>query len=155
MKMENIVKRMIDLGITISTMESCTGGYIASNITNIEGSSSVFSYGAVTYSNYFKEKMGVSKDIIDKYSVYSIEVAREMAKVICKYANSSIGLGITGKLNRVDVNNNYGKNNYVYVSLYSDGKYEDLVIKLDDGDRLSCKEKVLDYVVRMLDLFIK
>ena len=40
--MEKIVKKLIDLNKTISTMESCTGGLIANEITNIENSSSIF-----------------------------------------------------------------------------------------------------------------
>ena len=50
----------------ISTMESCTGGYLASSITNVSGSSLVFKFSAVTYSNEFKIKMGVDKEVINK-----------------------------------------------------------------------------------------
>ena len=50
-------------------------------------------------------KFGVSKDIIDKHSVYSFEVADEMSLNISKFTGSNIGVGITGKLNRIDVNN--------------------------------------------------
>ena len=79
-------------------MESCTGGGVANAITNIEGASSVLKYSAVTYSNEFKIKMGVSQDVIDKYSVYSKETAREMAYNIAKFSNSDLGVGITGRL---------------------------------------------------------
>ena len=58
--MEEIIKKLTKLDKTISTMESCTGGGLANAITNIEGASEVFKYGAVTYSNEFKIKMGVS-----------------------------------------------------------------------------------------------
>ena len=58
-------------------MESCTGGGMANAITNIAGSSDVLKFSAVTYSNEFKIKMGVNKSTIDKFSVYSMEVARE------------------------------------------------------------------------------
>ena len=79
---KEIVEKLKAKKLTIATMESCTGGEIASQITNIEGASEVILFSVVTYSNEFKIKMGVSKDIIDKYSVYSIETAREMAKNI-------------------------------------------------------------------------
>lgn len=46
-------------------MESCTGGGVANAITNIEGSSRVFMFGAVTYSNEYKIKMGVNRNIIE------------------------------------------------------------------------------------------
>ena len=55
---------------TIATMESCTGGGVVNAITNCEGASEVLKYSAVTYSNEYKVKMGVPKEVIDKYTVY-------------------------------------------------------------------------------------
>ena len=78
--MKEVVQKLILLNKTVSTMESCTGGYIANSITNVEGSSNIFKFGAVTYSNEYKIKMGVSAYVIDKYSVYSIETSNEMSK---------------------------------------------------------------------------
>ena len=54
--MKEIVEKLIKLNKTISTMESCTGGYVANGITNIPGASSVFMFGAITYSNEYKIK---------------------------------------------------------------------------------------------------
>ena len=53
--MNEVVNELLKLGKKVSIMESCTGGYIANIITNAEGSSEVFNFGAVTYSNSFKE----------------------------------------------------------------------------------------------------
>ena len=61
--------------ITISVMESCTSGLIASMITDTEGASAVFEGGYVTYSNRVKEKAGVDGGIIQKYGVYSPAVS--------------------------------------------------------------------------------
>ena len=116
--MRDVVNLLIEKKMTIATMESCTGGFVASSITDIDGSSSVLKFSAVTYSNEYKIKMGVSKDIIDKYSVYSMNVAREMAKKISNFANSDIGVGITGKINRVDENNLFGDDNKIYYAIY-------------------------------------
>ena len=77
--MKDIVLLLKKKNKTISTMESCTGGGVANAITNIEGASEVLKYSAVTYSNEFKIKMGVSSEVIDKYSVYSMETAMEMS----------------------------------------------------------------------------
>ena len=111
--MEEVVKRLINKNKTISTMESCTGGGVANAITNVEGASEVLKFSAVTYSNEFKIKMGVNKEIIDKYSVYSMETAIEMSKNISLYTSSDYGVGITGKLNRIDPNNPYGEYNEI------------------------------------------
>ena len=73
-------------------MESCTGGGVVNAITNIEGASEVLKFSAITYSNEFKIKMGVDSNIIDKYSVYSIETAMEMSKNISKFSNSNYGI---------------------------------------------------------------
>ena len=84
--MKEIVELLIKKHKTIATMESCTGGFIASSITDIEGASEVLSFSAVTYSNEYKIKLGVSAKTIDTYSVYSMNVAREMAKNISEFA---------------------------------------------------------------------
>ena len=117
-KLREIIKILTEKNKTISTMESCTGGGIANAITNIEGASEVLKFSAVTYSNEYKIKMGVDANIINKYSVYSIKTAEEMSKNISSFANSNYGVGITGKLNRVDKHNLYGQDNIVYVSIY-------------------------------------
>lgn len=116
--MKNVVEKLKLLNKTVATMESCTGGYVASSITDIEGASDVLKFSAITYSNEYKIKMGVSSEVIDKYSVYSKEVAREMAYNISLYANSNYGIGITGKINRIDKNNLSGEDDKVFFCIY-------------------------------------
>ena len=146
--MEEVVKRLINKHKTISTMESCTGGGVANAITNIEGASEVLRYSAVTYSNEYKIKMGVDEKIIDKYSVYSMETAIEMAKNISNFANSNIGVGITGKLNRVDINNPYGEDNVVFITIYDkdNDKYYNYKVEATKGSRKENKELVIDKI---------
>ena len=116
-----LIKKLSKVGKTISVMESCTGGQIASVITNSEGASNVFEFGAVTYSNEYKIKLGVDPLIIEKYTVYSIETAKEMSLKISKFTGSDYGIGVTGKLNREDSSNPFGENNKVYLSVYDKG----------------------------------
>lgn len=116
--MKEIVKLLKEKNMKIATMESCTGGAVANAITNVEGASEVISFSAVTYSNEAKVKMGVNEKTIQTYTVYSIEVAREMAKRISEIADSNIGIGITGKINREDIQNKHGENDKIYVSIY-------------------------------------
>ena len=153
---KDIVNKLIKLNKSISTMESCTGGCIANAITNIEGSSEVFRFGAVTYSNQYKIKMGVNSDNIDKYTVYSIEVANDMSKTISNYTDSNYGIGITGKLNRFDVNNPYGKDNIVYISIYDrdNDKYYEYSIEVLEDSRDKNKNKVLELVIDKLNSII-
>lgn len=97
--MKEVIEKLKENNKTISTMESCTGGALVNAITDIEGASDVIKFSAVTYSNDFKIKMGVLKETINKYSVYSLEVAKEMSEQISIFTNSNYGVGITGKLN--------------------------------------------------------
>lgn len=156
-KLETIIKMLTELNKTISTMESCTGGGIVNAITNIEGASEVIKFSAVTYSNEFKIKMGVNKDTIDKYSVYSINVAKEMSKSISDYTNSNYGVGITGKLNRVDKNNPFGEDNIVFVSVYDkdDDKYYTLSIEAVMDSRAKNKDLIIDKICTLLLGIIK
>lgn len=150
--MKDVVNKLIKLNKTISTMESCTGGSLVNSITNIENSSLVLKYGAVTYSNEFKIKMGVSKVIIDKYSVYSIETAREMSKSISNFTNSNYGVGITGKLNRKDPNNLIGSDNKVFISIYDKDidKYYFYEIEVHKNKRCENKKEVVDFIISKL-----
>lgn len=153
--MENIVNLLIKNNKTISTMESCTGGAIANYITNIPDASMVFSYGAVTYSNEYKMKMGVDKDIIKKYSVYSIETARCMAKTISKYTNSNYGVGVTGKLKKADPNNISGGDDICYLSIYDsdNDKYYDEIIKVIYDTREENKNQIINiFVEKMINI---
>lgn len=150
--MRDVVNLLIEKKMTIATMESCTGGFVASSITDIDGSSSVLKFSAVTYSNKYKIKMGVSKEVIDKYSVYSMNVAREMAKKISDFANSDIGVGITGKINRIDENNLFGDDNKIYYAIYdknSDKYYEYELIAINDT-RLNNKKYIMENISKNL-----
>ena len=150
--MKKIVRRLELLNKTISTMESCTGGAVASEITNVEGSSNVLKFSAVTYSNEYKIKMGVDENVIDEYTVYSKETAREMAKNISSYTNSNIGIGITGQLNRIDPANPVGKVNEVYISIYDKDldKYYDEYLQVNGESRKDNKEQVINRLENVL-----
>ena len=79
---------------TMGVMESCTGGAMADAVTNIPGASDVFDEGKVTYSVESKIRVGVRKEIIEEFGVYSAETAGEMACV----SRGEVGVGITGNL---------------------------------------------------------
>lgn len=150
--LRKLVKILTEKGKTISSMESCTGGGFANAITNIEGASEILKFSAVTYSNEFKIKMGVSKEIIDKYTVYSIQTARAMSKASSDYTNSDYGVGITGKLNRIDKNNPFGDDNIVYFAIYDrkNDKYFDNDLKVVEASRSENKKLVIESITRKL-----
>ncbi len=98
---ESIEERVVELlkkySLTLATAESCTAGYIPKRITDIPGASSVFEYGAITYSNEMKEKfLGVSHETLLAHGAVSEETAREMAAGIRRVSGSDIGISVTG-----------------------------------------------------------
>lgn len=94
---EQIAKYLTNKKYTLSIAESCTGGLVASTITNIPGSSNYFKLGIVAYSNEAKiDILNIPKRLIKKYGAVSKEVAIRMAKGIRKLSNTDFGLGITG-----------------------------------------------------------
>lgn len=155
--MNEIIQRLLKLNKTISTMESCTGGLVANSITNCSGSSLVFKFGAVTYSNEYKIRMGVDSNLIDTYTVYSREVARDMSKKISDYTLSNYSLGITGKLNKTDINNFSDFDNVVYFCIYDrdNDKYYEYDMTVNSYERSIAKGEVLDVVLEKLLQIIK
>ncbi|MBQ6164074.1 MAG: CinA family protein [Clostridia bacterium] len=92
-----IVSRLKENGLRVCFAESCTGGLCSAAITSIGGSSEVFDFGAVTYSNEMKEKLlGVEHDTLVRYGAVSRQTAEQMARGIAAFSGAQIGVGVTG-----------------------------------------------------------
>lgn len=90
-------RQLTKLGKTISTAESCTGGKIAQVLTSVSGASSYFRGSVVSYATDTKVSvLGVSNEIIEKHSVVSAEVAKEMAYGIQKLMKTDYAIATTG-----------------------------------------------------------
>jgi nicotinamide-nucleotide amidase len=84
-------------GQSLATAESCTGGLLASRLTDEAGASDVFKQGVVTYSNRAKQDLlGVPQDLIAREGAVSPQVAELMAQGVRKAAGTDWGIGITG-----------------------------------------------------------
>ena len=155
--LEKVVKILTERNETIATMESCTGGGLANAVTNIPGASEVLHFSAITYCNDAKVDMGVSRETIDRYTVYSAEVAKEMSMVIAKKANATYGVGITGTLKRFDPRNSSNTNDVVYFNIYdttSNKSYSDIV-KVSYDTREENKKQVIDCITKTLLKILK
>ena len=150
--MENLVNLLKNKNQTISSMESCTGGFFASEITNVNGSSEIFKLGLVTYSNQYKEYFGVSEQTINEYTVYSNEVSKEMAKACSNISNSDFGIGITGMLGVIDPVNPSEEINSIYITIYKKetNDYFDFKIQAIGKTRLEKKKYIIDYLKERL-----
>ncbi len=84
-------------GHTVSTAESCTGGWIAKTLTDIAGSSQWFTEGFVTYSNDSKhERLGVAKSVLRKHGAVSEATAKAMAAGALRRAGGDVAVAVTG-----------------------------------------------------------
>ena len=84
-------------GLTVAVAESCTGGLVASRLTDVPGSSLYFLQGFVVYSNQAKQKtLGVEKELIERFGAVSDEVARSMAQRCLEKSGADIAVATTG-----------------------------------------------------------
>jgi nicotinamide-nucleotide amidase len=86
-----------DKHATLATAESCTGGKIAQLITSVSGASSYFKGSVVSYATETKiSVLGLEADFIDKYSVVSAQVVKEMALSVQKIMSTDYAIATTG-----------------------------------------------------------
>ena len=94
---EVVLEKLTALGKTIATAESCTGGFIANQITNVPGASKVFLAGYVTYANSAKTAaLGVDAALIAQHGAVSEPVARQMAEGALEKSGADFSLATTG-----------------------------------------------------------
>ena len=95
--LEKVSKRLHENNLSVVSAESCTGGWVAKQFTDLAGSSAIFDRGFVTYSNQAKQDMlGVSIEALDKYGAVSEQVVIEMVEGALKKSQADIALSISG-----------------------------------------------------------
>ncbi len=90
------LRMLVEQDLTLATMESCTGGLLASLITDIPGSSNAFKGGLISYATELKEAWGVPVEVIASHGVISIETARAMASAVREQTGAGVGVSVTG-----------------------------------------------------------
>lgn len=124
-----VVDLLKEQGKTVATAESCTAGLLSKRLTDVNGSSDVFSMGIAAYSADIKSKvLGVPKEIIDEKGTVSREVAESMATNVRRISDCTYGIGITG----------------VAGESYEDKPSGLVYVSLCDGDKLWTKELNVD-----------
>lgn len=94
---KSVLKRADQKQVTLSTAESCTGGYIGKALTAIPGSSSTYWGGAISYHNTLKSNLlGVELEALEKYGAVSEKVARQMAEGAKKAFATDYAVSVTG-----------------------------------------------------------
>lgn len=94
---EQVLQQLRARKLTLATAESCTGGLLSALLTEIAGSSDVFTHGYITYANAAKTAMiGVSESLIHTHGAVSEPVAVAMAEGALNTSGASISIAITG-----------------------------------------------------------
>lgn len=95
--LETLRNKLVANGWTVSTAESCTGGRIASLMTEVSGSSKFYQGGIIAYQNEVKtHELGVPASMIEQYDVVSEPVVREMVRGACRKFGTTFALASTG-----------------------------------------------------------
>lgn len=150
-KLEVIIKMLSKSGYSLATMESCTGGGLASAITNISGASYILHESYVTYCKDAKIKYGVPKTTIDTYSIYSANTAIAMANAVRITAKTDVGIGITGQLDRVDPRNHDVINNKAWYAISCPKKQTCVEIIFDNNNSYSREEMKKVIIEEIID----
>lgn len=128
-----LLEALDEAGVSVVTAESCTGGFLASLLTDIEGLSHGFDRGFVTYSKMAKEQMlGVDRDLIDRAGAVSEPVARAMAESSLSRSRGGLALAITGFAGSSDPEEKEGPGvTYVAAAI----PHQSWVYRIDYGER--------------------
>lgn len=87
---------LAERGLSLATMESCTGGLVASLLTDVPGSSTVFRGGLISYATEVKGAWGVPEAVLAAHGAVSAETALAMAEAARIRVGADVGVGVTG-----------------------------------------------------------
>ncbi|MFA6861379.1 MAG: CinA family protein [Bacilli bacterium] len=96
MERKELLDLLVKNKLTLSAMESLTGGLFAASFTSIPGASQVFKGAGVTYVDEVKESFGVKKDTINEFGAVSLQCAKEMCLKASSFFNTDCAVSFTG-----------------------------------------------------------
>jgi len=139
--LESIVGNLLSSKkLTLATMESYTGGYLANIITNVPSSSKYFVGGLVAYSESSRAAFGLDSQYIAKYGTVSLEICETMATVAREKLGTSVGVGLTGVLGPDEIE---GQSiGTIFVSI-DDGQRKHSFARNYPGSRLQIKQRAV------------
>lgn len=151
---ERIVQILLKKKMTITTVESCTGGMISARLTDVAGVSEIFKQGFVTYSDKAKHKMvGVKKSTLKEYTAVSGQTAYEMARGGAMTADADVCVSVTGYAGPAvsDEDDTVG---LVYIGCYVKGR---VVVEEHHfaGDRRAVREQAAEQALALVHECVK
>lgn len=146
---ELIIKLLKEKDLTLSVAESCTGGRFGNVITDVPGSSEVFTGGVIAYSNDLKRNLlGVEQEVLDTKGAVSKESAKQMAEGVRKLTGSDIGIAMTGIAGPGGETDGKPKG-IVFMHLAADN-FNHGLYKIFGGGRDQVKERTVNYLQGLL-----
>ena len=137
--LEGVVGKLLtEKGASLAVMESCTGGLLATTITDISGASTYFKGGLVAYSNEAKVVYGIDARLITDYGAVSAEIAQAMAETARLCLGADIGIGVTGVAGPNEIEGKPA--GVVYIGV-DDGKSKRVIKGNYPGDRARVKRR--------------
>lgn len=145
---ENLVRILFERALRITTAESCTGGLIAAKLVNVAGVSDVFEAGYITYSEDAKMRiLGVKRATLEQYTVYSEQVAREMAEGAARAAGADVAVSVTG-IAGPDGGTPDFPVGLCYIGCYYDGETT-VVRRIFEGDRQQIRTAITEAAIQL------
>ena len=150
---KNILNKLIEKNISVSTAESCTGGLLAYSFVKNKDSSKIYKGGYITYSNAMKIKeLKVKKVSLNKNGAVSYQVAEEMIKGLYKKNKTKICISTTGIAGPggSTLNKPVG---LIYIGIRINNKK--IIIKKNfKGTRIQIQKKCVNFILKYLDKLI-
>ena len=146
---EAVVKKLKEAGMTVTTVESCTGGLLSATLVDVSGASDVFNQGVVTYANEAKVRLvGVKEATLQAHGAVSEETAKEMAEGGAKAAAADAALSVTG-IAGPGGGTKEKPVGLVYIGCYVKGK---TIVKknLFTGSRREVREQAVETALKLL-----
>ena len=146
---EDVVKMLKSAGMTVTTVESCTGGLLSGTLVDVAGVSDVLNQAYVTYANEAKQSMvGVRPETLEAYGAVSEHTAKEMAEGGAKAAKADACLAVTG-IAGPDGGSEEKPVGLVYIGCYVNGN---TVVERNifAGSRREVREQSVEAALRLL-----
>jgi PncC family amidohydrolase len=153
---KEISDKLTEKNLTLGIAESCTGGFISNQITNLPGASRFFEIAVISYSERAKKSLlGIRASFLKKHGVVSEETSAAMAAAVRKAGNTDVSLSVTGIAGPETTE---GKDiGLVFISVAIGDLVESRGVRFT-GDREEIKRRAsleaLNFLNRVLDLWI-
>ncbi len=153
--LKKVSKKLHQKKLLLVSAESCTGGWLAKQITDLSGSSAIFDRGFITYSNDSKQQMlSVQKNTIEGFGAVSENVVKEMASGALDHSNADIAVAISGVAGP-DGGTKEKPVGMVCFGLMQRGKKPQAITEIFNGNRDEIRSLAVDFALTEIDKILK